>query len=272
MTNSQQSAIRIGFSAGGTLLAASILLNATAPAVTVYAKQRAVSVADVTNRGVVDSVMGYRAAMALDPDNIEYRQRLADAEIASWKPQAALDTLPTNSADPAVQLSSAKALLELNRAADAVQAAPNGSSGATVKGLAMAAQKQRSGIDELIKKDDSLTDTQRKSLERARGGGVPLAQELAANGMPQAALRVLEPLSGPSAARSILMAQLVLSDPNMPSKGLKTAQNALIEAIKVDPSNVGLHEQLQAVDEVLGQQDEAKHQAEIANRLKSGRF
>src|SRR5689334_9807757 len=105
-----------------TLVSATALSLWSAGQAQDYARDRAGWLANLSSRQQIDPIVGYQAAMVLDPHEPSYAAELAQIYLSGQQPDKALEALqrPDNGSDgQTVSIIRSKALLELNRGAEA---------------------------------------------------------------------------------------------------------------------------------------------------------
>jgi hypothetical protein len=260
---------KFGFIAGFTLVAASILFVATAVQIGEYARTRAVTVSDGAQHFQINPELGYQAALLMDPGNTTYRNHLAEYYLQTWQPDRVANLFLKHEGDDTSLLLRSRALLEQDKADEAVLLPANNDDGLLQKALALSVAGERSSTDTLAAADTNKRVT--AQIERVSHGGLPLAQELWSHGMPQASLRILEKTE-PSVERYRLQAELELARPQGGSEALSRASEAISRGIELDPSYVALHELKMRLFERTDDKAGAKAENEVIQRLRQGQF
>ena len=210
-----------------------------------YSADRAKVVADLSRSETLNPVVGFKAAMLLDPNNPEYARDLAKQYLEDWQPQAAYD-LVQNQNDPESVVVTSYASLEMNGGGESAK-------------LAQFSNNKRAKEQlELIEK----LDTQKE---------IALAKELYSRGLPETALRVAEG-SPDSISKDLFIAQVYLNKPGDREEDLAKAMLAVDHGLKIDGSRVSLHELKRTIFVIQKDEDGAKAQTEILDRLQSGRL
>jgi predicted negative regulator of RcsB-dependent stress response len=255
-----------------TLVAATGFSLWSADQVRDYAHDRAGWLANLSTQRAIDPIIGYQAATLLDPHEPSYRAELAQIYLAGQKPDKALEALqgPENGSDgQTISIIRSKALVELNRGAEAAQLPTDTEAAQLQQALALAAN----GRAQSISLNKTLMSGEgRGRLARIQAGGLPLAQELNAQAMPQAALRLLDSLPNDSTLKFQLIAQIKLARPQATSGDLTSALEATTQGLTVDPASLPLYRLRLQILQRQGAKDDVAAVTERIQRLESGRF
>lgn len=211
-----------------------------------YAAARAEVVADLSRSDTLNPVVGYKAAILLDPNNPDYARELAKEYLEDSQPQAAYDLVKNQSNDPESVIVASYASLEMDRGGETekLQSWPD----------YLRAKEQI----ELIKKLQS-----EKNLT--------LAKELYSRGLPETALRVAE-ASPDSISKELFIAQLYINKPGNREEDLAKSLEAVDRGLKIDGSRTTLHELKRTIFILQKDEEGARTQTEILERLQSGRL
>ncbi len=200
---------------------------------------------------------------------------IADLQLQSGQYQASLDTLNDllNVQITAERLiAKSRALLELDRGGEAVQAAKD----ATTYSLTNASAKQQLALCQLVTDDEAgytaTIATLRPleaagALESARASKVALGRELYAQGLLRTSERVLNSTDSTATERYLLLAKIKLAQNN-----LAEAKDQLVRATKLDPANIDAHKLLEEVLLKQDDQDAAGEQAKLIKSLQTGQL
>lgn len=210
-----------------------------------YAADRAMVVANLSRSETLNPVVGFKAAMLLDPANPEYARDLAIQYLEDSQPQAAYD-LVQNQNDPDSAIVASYASLEMDRGGESER-------------LNQWPDNQRAKEQlELIQK----VKTQKE---------LAFAKELYDKGLPETALRVAAN-SPASISKELLIAQIYLNKPGNREEDLTKALEAVDRGLKIDGSRTSLHELKRTIFVIQGNEEGAKAETEILERLQTGKL
>ena len=264
-----------------------------------YAHDQAASYANAATQqtSAATSLLELQVAQVLDPGNASYRQLLADRYVAQGNLNQAVATLGSTpnerirkasllialeqpdqavtavngvtGTDAAVVRS--QAYLEAGRGGDAQNAVAGLTSDAALQqqALVSATDGDMATVAALIPQVEDPTIKQ--DLRRIQSGGVALAQELYADGLYQAAQRVLA-AAPDSSAKATLLAHIWLNRQPLTHQDLVAAQAAAQQGVQLDPASLPLHSLLQNIDSQLGDQTGSAHQQQLISQLQSGKI
>lgn len=210
-----------------------------------YAIDRAKVVADLSRSETLNPVVGFKAAMILNPNNPEYERDLAKEYLEDSQPQAAYD-LVHNQNDPESAIVASYASLEMDRGGEREKLKQWSDN--------QRAKEQLALIEKLETRKDLI-----------------LAKELYSRGLPETALRVAEG-SPASIARDLLVAQIYLNKPGDREEDLAKALAAVERGLKIDGSRTSLHELKRTIFVLQKNEEGTKSQTEILERLQSGKL
>jgi thioredoxin-like negative regulator of GroEL len=206
---------------------------------------------------------------------MEAGDRIADLQLRSGQYQKALDTLTdllSTQASSNRLVAKSHALLELDRGAEALQAAKD----ATAYALSDSAAKRNLVLCQLVAGDEAGYQAAVASLGAAEPAGaiqsahasqIALGRELYALGLLRTSERVLNSTDSTATERYVLVAKIKLVLNNLPE-----AKDQLVRATKLDPANIDAHKLLEEV--LLKQNDEAgaNEQAKLVKSLQTGQL
>lgn len=242
-----------------------------ASAVVSYAHRRAVTLADLSANKQINPEIGYRAALVLDPGNSSYQVALANAYLASWNAQAAIDLVPDNDASNSeLAVVRSKALVETGNPREAAKIKGGSEAVLYQRGLALAADGDTALAAGIAQKLPS--EQLRAQLQRATSNQLALAQELAAAGMPKAALAICQKQARTSVAQVVLEVKLLMANPRIGESDLKLAAEAVGAGLAMEPSSHTLWELKRQVAEAQGDSAGANQAADKLQRLQQGTY
>ena len=210
-----------------------------------YAVARAEVVADLSRSDTLNPVVGFKAAMLLDPSNPEYARDLAKEYLEDSQPQSAYDLVKDES-DPESAIVASYASLELDRGGESAKLKQWPDNKAAKEQL------------ELISKIQTQKD-------------LVIAKELYSKGLPETALRVAA-ASPASISIELLIAQIYINKPGSREEDIAKALEAVDRGLKIDASRTALHELKRSIYVLQDNEEGARAETAILERLQNGRL
>ncbi len=267
--------------ATATLLVAGLELASSWPRLQIIAHEQsnrfAHQAGQTSDRG--EAALKFRLAAWLDPNNPSTQLSLAQLDLAAGQPDQALKRLAqvgegTNPNSQSATQLRIRTLLELGRYSQAADTAtdwmttthPQSDSDLVLAGLVYALADRTSDLTNLLASTTSPQAAQ--SLRRAQTGGILLAAELYATGLPNSssALLIKQP---PSYIRNLLLARLRYSRHTLAD--LNQAASYLITALRLNPSGLQAHQLLARVYRDQNKLPAASEQDILITKLQAGR-
>ncbi len=210
-----------------------------------YASGRAKVVAGLSRSETLNPVVGFKAAMILDPSNPEYARELAKQYLEDSQPQQAYD-LVQNQNDPESAIVASYASLEMDRGGESEK------------------------LDQW--KDNHRVQDQIELIKKVqKEKNLALAKELYEKGLPATAIRVAT-ASPESISKELLIAQIYINKPGDREEDISKALEAVDRGLKLDGSRTSLHELKRTIFVIQKDEEGTKSETEILDRLQSGRL
>ncbi|HSH31730.1 MAG TPA: tetratricopeptide repeat protein [Candidatus Saccharimonadales bacterium] len=255
------------------------------------------------------AAVNYRMASLLQPTNPEIITKLADAYLSLNRPDeavktlrrlpkgegsakiadiqfrsgqfeaavATLDQLLKDKQLPATLTAKSRALLELDRADQAIEAAKQAVSyglgddqAALQLGLSYAASGKSQELAALISSLRPLAA--RQTLETAQAGQVTAAKILYAQGLLRSSQRILAKTPVLNSEGYLLLAKIELAQREPNQSELTAAKDHLVKGLAIDPGNLELHRTLKDVYRQLGDQAGFERESDLVNQLETGKI
>lgn len=235
-----------------------------------YADQQAHRlIANATGRTPAEAAVNYRLASWLQPSNSSPRLKLARLQVASGQADAALKTLEkAGQGREAVELQ-LRILLEQGRTSEAANKAGSLTVETIDLRLIASAYMLAERPSEVTSLSAKIPEELKPAITRIQIGGLPLAQELYANQLPQSSQRVLMKQAA-SFEQSFLLGQISY-DYHSPT-ALVAATKSLLQAIEFNPASIEARELLSRIYADRDMPTESATQAQIAEKLRAGKL
>lgn len=231
------------------------------------------------------ALVWYQVAATLAPHNPLILEKLATSDLQNGRDDDALRAATRSIAHGAGSrgyVLKSQALLELGRSADAIKTAKTATNQTPMTckpgipdcahlqlGLAYAASGDNVRLSALI----GLPGASRAAhtLSEVQHNHLGLAQELYVLGLPRSAQRVLAKYQVESSQFYLLQAHITLDLGHNSKTALEQGRGLLEKAVVLSPERVDLRQDLQAIDQKLGDTAAATEQGSKIQALQSGK-